>query len=256
MYLPHKPESYSKKCTGTRMSCRSSDFQNIHLIQLDHVGISLDTRTSPGTNPHELMASEVMKHHLTLHSPGCCSCSFACSVPGWVEASEPRTAASSSPAASSASRCPPSASRPAPAAWTEPHGAVAQAESATTEPASGFGRALTWWGSGRRIRPSTARWRRLRAVRWWSGPDAGGPACFCPCTPSSPAWPEQGGDHKWIAENKQWWLCAFKTHLFDKELLAHGHALAEPLLVALQHLLLLIHLSPQITVSLPTAAII
>lgn len=61
------------------------------------------------------------------------------------------------------------------------------------------------------------------------------------------------GDQKWIAENKQWLLCALKTHLFDKELLAHGHTLAEPLLVALQHLLLLIHLSPQITVSLPTA---
>lgn len=43
---------------------------------------------------------------------------------------------------------------------------------------------------------------------------------------------------------------ALKPHLFDEELLAHGHALVEPLLVALQHLLLLIHLSPQVTVSL------
>lgn len=46
---------------------------------------------------------------------------------------------------------------------------------------------LTWWGSGRHIHLSTAQWRRLRAVRWWSGPDAGGPACSCPCKPSSPA---------------------------------------------------------------------
>lgn len=40
------------------------------------------------------------------------------------------------------------------------------------------------------------------------------------------------------------------THLLHEELLAHGHALAEPLLVALQHLLLLIHLPPQVAVCL------
>lgn len=202
------------------------------------------------------MASEVIKSHLTLHSPGCCSCSFACSVPGWVEVSEPRRAASSSPAASSASRCPPSASRPAPAAWTEPCSPVTQTESATM---------------------TTCFWLRLSAdlMRFWKAY----PSVHCsvkeaPCR-TVVKWPRRrrscmllslhaifsclawtGGDQKWIAENKQWLLCALKTHLFDKELLAHGHALVEPLLVALQHLLLLIHLSPQITVSLPTAAII
>lgn len=46
---------------------------------------------------------------------------------------------------------------------------------------------LTWWGSGRRIRQSTARWKTRRAARWWSDPDAGGPACSCPDKPSSPA---------------------------------------------------------------------
>lgn len=44
---------------------------------------------------------------------------------------------------------------------------------------------------------------------------------------------------------------AFKnTYLFYKQFLAHGDALVEPLLVFLQEFLLLIDLSPQVTVSL------
>lgn len=129
--------------------------------------------------------------NLTLRSPDCYSCSCVCSVPGWVEASGPKRAVSSSPAASSASRCPPAASWLAPVACNMQINKVAWSFlwaghaifRAMYVPVG----MLTWWGSGRRIHLSTAQWRRLRAARWWSGPGAGGPACFCPCKPSSPA---------------------------------------------------------------------
>lgn len=46
-------------------------------------------------------------------------------------------------------------------------------------------------------------------------------------------------------------MCAIKdSYLFYEQFLAHGDALVEPLLVFLQEFLLLVYLSPQITVSL------
>lgn len=100
---------------------------------------------------------------------------------------------------------------------------------------------LTWWGSGRRIHQSTARWRTLRAARWWSGPGAGGPACSCPYKPSSPALTTKTGNSEStiITAKPMSSAQTYKeretdtTNLLDKELLAHGHALVEPLLVAL-----------------------
>lgn len=128
---------------------------------------------------------------LTLRSPGCYSCSCVCSVPGWVEASGPKREVSSSPAASSASRCPPAASWLAPVACNVQINKLAWsflwAGHAIFRPMYEPVGMLTWWGSGRHIHLSTAQWRRLRAARWWSGPGAGGPACFCPYKPSSPA---------------------------------------------------------------------
>lgn len=57
-------------------------------------------------------------------------------------------------------------------------------------------------------------------------------------------------------ENSLFGFHTVETHLLDKELLAHGHTLVKPLLVALQHLLLLIYLPPQVTVSLPKTCMI
>lgn len=46
-------------------------------------------------------------------------------------------------------------------------------------------------------------------------------------------------------------ICVDKhTNLFYQQLFAHGDALVEPLLVFLQEFLLLVDLSPQVTVSL------
>lgn len=215
---------------------------------------------------------------LTLRSPGCYSCSCVCSVPGWVEASGPKREVSSSPAASSASRCPPAASWLAPVACNVQINKLAWsflwAGHAIFRPMYVPVGMLTWWGSGRHIHLSTAQWRRLRAARWWSGPGAGGPACFCPYKPSSPASTTKTSisgnfrnrihhHHNGAAKTspvlrymQQKWNAFFpsvhavETHLLDEELFAHRHTLVEPLLVALQHLLLLVYLPPQVTVRL------
>lgn len=125
---------------------------------------------------------------ITLRSLGCYSCSCVCSAPGL--AAEASREVFSSQAASSASRSPHAAS------WLAP--AVCRNKKKTNKKNSCHHRSsnykietsvirlLTWWGFGRRIRPSTALWRRPRDARWWSDQGGGDPACFCPDKTSSP----------------------------------------------------------------------
>lgn len=82
--------------------------------------------------------------------------------------------------------------------------------------------------------------------------------CFLVCFSFGPTKISNGGfkfQALWCEDgrtvNIHTWVCIqTQTHLFYQQFLAHGDALVEPLLVLLQEFLLLVDLSPQVTVSL------